>query len=172
MVSLQSEITVLPGVGSVRAKELAMLDIYTVEDLLLHFPRAYQNRGATQTIMEAARSGEKCAMILTVGSEPRSVQLKNRKTLTTFTLFDDTGRVTALWFNQTFIRQVFQVGATFRFWGKVTRGSRGFEISSPEFEPVSRLRPLPDLFPWGSLYADPPSRRLCRSGCGEKIFYF
>ena len=147
MVTMQSEITVLPGVGSVRAKALAMLDIYTVEDLLLHFPRAYQNRGDTQTIMEAARTGEKCAMILTVGSEPRSVQLKNRKTLTTFTLFDDTGRITSLWFNQTFIRQVFHVGSTFRFWGKVTRGSRGFEISSPEFEPVNRLRPLPALFP-------------------------
>ncbi|MBQ8381994.1 MAG: ATP-dependent DNA helicase RecG [Clostridia bacterium] len=147
MVTLQSEITVLPGVGSVRAKALSMLDIYTVEDLLLHFPRAYQNRGDTQTIMEAARSGEKCAMILTVGSEPRSVQLKNRKTLTTFTLFDDTGKITSLWFNQTFIRQVFHIGSTFRFWGKVTRGNRGWEISSPEFEPVNRLRPLPDLFP-------------------------
>ena len=147
MVTLQSEITVLPGVGSVRAKALAMLDIYTVEDLLLHFPRAYQNRGDTQTIMEAARSGEKCAMILTVGSEPRSVQLKNHKTLTTFTLFDDTGKITSLWFNQTFIRQVFHMGSTFRFWGKVTRGNRGWEISSPEFEPVNRLRPLPALFP-------------------------
>ncbi len=147
MVTLQSEITVLPGVGSVRAKALSMLEIYTVEDLLLHFPRAYQNRGDVKTIMEAAQSGEKCAMILTVGSEPRSVQLKNHKTLTTFTLFDDTGKITSLWFNQTFIRQVFHVGATFRFWGKVTRGSRGWEISSPEFEPVSRLHPLPDLMP-------------------------
>jgi ATP-dependent DNA helicase RecG len=147
MVTLQSEITVLPGVGSVRAKALAMLDIYTVEDLLLHFPRAYQNRGDVKTIVEAAQSGEKCAMILTVGSEPRSVQLKNHKTLTTFTLFDDTGKITSLWFNQTFIRQVFHVGSTFRFWGKVTRGSRGWEISSPEFEPVSKLHPLPDLTP-------------------------
>ena len=147
MVTLQSEITVLPGVGSVRAKALSMLEIYTVEDLLLHFPRAYQNRGDVKTIMEAAQSGEKCAMILTVGSEPRSVQLKNHKTLTTFTLFDDTGKITSLWFNQTFIRQVFHVGATFRFWGKVTRGSRGWEISSPEFEPVSKLHPLPDLMP-------------------------
>ncbi|MBQ7354741.1 MAG: hypothetical protein IJW62_04390, partial [Clostridia bacterium] len=64
MVTLQSEITVLHGVGSVRAKNLAMLDIYTVEDLLLHFPRAYQNRGDIKTIVEAAQSGEKCAMIL------------------------------------------------------------------------------------------------------------
>ena len=147
MVALQSEITVLPGVGSVRAKALSMLEIYTVEDLLLHFPRAYQNRGDTKTIVEAAQSGEKCAMILTVGSEPRSVQLKNHKTLTTFTLFDDTGKVTSLWFNQTFVRQVFHVGSTFRFWGKVTRGNRGWEISSPEFEPVSKLHPLPDLTP-------------------------
>ena len=145
MITLDSGVTALPGVGSVREKALNALGIYTVEDLLLHFPRAYQNRGDTKTIMEAAQSGEKCAMILTVGSEPRSVQLKNHKTLTTFTLFDDSGKITSLWFNQTFVRQVFHVGSTFRFWGKVTRGSRGWEISSPEFEPYNRLTPLPDL---------------------------
>ena len=145
MVRLDSLVSVLPGVGSVREKALNGLGIFTVEDLLLHFPRAYQNRGDVKTIMEAAQSGEKCALVLTVGSEPRSVQLKNHKTLTTFTLFDDSGKVTSLWFNQTFVRQVFHVGSTFRFWGKVTRGSRGWEISSPEFEPVNRLKPLPDL---------------------------
>ncbi len=145
MVTLDSGISVLPGVGSVREKALNLLGIYTVEDLLLHFPRAYQNRGDVKTIMEAAQCEEKCALVLTVGSEPRSVQLKNHKTLTTFTLFDDTGKITSLWFNQTFVRQVFHVGSSFRFWGKVTRGSRGWEISSPEFEPINRLKPLPDL---------------------------
>lgn len=145
MVCLDSLVSVLPGVGSVREKALNGLGIFTVEDLLLHFPRAYQNRGDVKTIMEAAQSGEKCALVLTVGSEPRSVQLKNHKTLTTFTLFDDSGKLTSLWFNQTFVRQVFHVGSTFRFWGKVTRGNRGWEISSPEFEPINRLKPLPDL---------------------------
>lgn len=85
--------------------------------------------------------------MLTVGSEPRSVQLKGRMTLTSFSLFDDTGRVTALWFNQNFVRQIFHVGDTFRFWGKITRGSRGWEISSPDFEPVGGGRKLPDLMP-------------------------
>lgn len=153
MVTMESTVSVLPGVGSVREKALNLLGIYTVEDLLLHFPRAYQNRGDVKTVVEAAQSGEKCALVLTVGSEPRSVQLKNRKTLTTFTLFDDTGKLTSLWFNQTFVRQVFHVGATFRFWGKVTKGNRGWEISSPEFEPVHHSRPLPDLVPIYSLTA-------------------
>ncbi len=147
MVALHSEVTVLPGVGSVRAKALAMLDIYTVEDLLLHFPRAYQNRGDTKSVLEAARTGERCAMVLTVGSEPRSVQLKNHKTITHLTLFDDTGRLSAVWFNQNYVRQVFHIGSTFRFWGKVTKGARGYELAAPDFEPVNRLRPLPALFP-------------------------
>ncbi len=143
----QSDVGRLPGVGQVRRQALASLGIETVGDLLLHFPRAYQNRGDVKTVLEAAGSGEKCALILTVGSEPRSVQLKGRMTLTTFSLFDDTGRVTAIWFNQNFVRQIFHVGDTFRFWGKVTRGSRGWELSSPDFEPVNGSRPLPDLMP-------------------------
>lgn len=147
MVLWKSDVGCLPGVGEVRRKALEGLGIRTIGDLLMHFPRAYQNRGDVKTILEAAGSGEKCALVLTVGSEPRSVQLKGRMTLTSFALFDDTGRVNAIWFNQNFVRQIFHVGDTFRFWGKVTRGSRGWELSSPDFEPVRTGRKLPDLIP-------------------------
>lgn len=147
MILWTTDVGRLPGVGEVRRKALAGLGIETVGDLLLHFPRAYQNRGDVKTVLEAAGSGEKCALVLTVGSEPRSVQLRGRMTLTSFSLFDDTGRVTAIWFNQNFVRQIFHVGDTFRFWGKVTRGSRGWEISSPDFEPIAGGRKLPDLMP-------------------------
>lgn len=147
MILWTTDVGRLPGVGEVRRKALTGLGIETVGDLLLHFPRAYQNRGDIKTVLEAAGSGEKCALVLTVGSEPRSVQLKGRMTLTSFSLFDDTGRVTAIWFNQNFVRQIFHVGDTFRFWGKVTRGSRGWEISSPDFEPIAGGRKLPDLMP-------------------------
>lgn len=147
MILWTTDVGRLPGVGEVRRKALAGLGIESVGDLLLHFPRAYQNRGDVKTVLEAAGSGEKCALVLTVGSEPRSAQLKGRMTLTSFSLFDDTGRVTAIWFNQNFVRQIFHVGDTFRFWGKVTRGSRGWELASPDFEPIAGGRKLPDLMP-------------------------
>ena len=41
---LQSPVTSLWGVGEERAKLLARLNIFTVEDLLLHKPRRYEDR--------------------------------------------------------------------------------------------------------------------------------
>ena len=47
-----SPVTVLRGVGEAKAKALARMGIFTIYDLLHHFPKAYQHRGAVSTIAE------------------------------------------------------------------------------------------------------------------------
>ena len=142
-----SPVTAIAGVGPKKQKSLAALGIFTVFDLLHHFPRAYQDRGSVCTLLEAAASGEKCAMILSVGSRPATVLLKSRKTMTKFTVFDSTGSATVTFFNQNYINSMFEVGGVYRFWGRVERFRSTWMLSSPEFEPVSVNRPLPDLYP-------------------------
>lgn len=142
-----SPVRLLPGVGPKRAEELSALHISTVGDLLYHFPRAYQNRGQIETVLSAVQSGQKCAMILTVGSEPASALLPGRKTLIKFTAFDETGKVTVTFFNQNYVKSVFKIGQTYRFFGKIERFRGGYTLSAPEFEPVTPARRLPDFYP-------------------------
>jgi ATP-dependent DNA helicase RecG len=49
---LVQPVTALWGVGAERAKLLARLNIFTVEDLLLHKPRRYEDRRKFLSIRE------------------------------------------------------------------------------------------------------------------------
>ena len=44
MAKLSDPVTMLKGVGEVRAKQLAQLNIFTLRDLICHFPRGYEDR--------------------------------------------------------------------------------------------------------------------------------
>ena len=146
---LSRPVTDLPGVGSVKEKCFARLGIFTLRDLLYHFPRGYQHRGDVRTLADAAVSGETRATVLVVGTRPATVMLSGRRTITKFTAFDSSGKCSVIFFNMTYVEKVFQPGACFRFFGKVkkTPGGSGYELTSPAFEQVFESRPLPEFVP-------------------------
>lgn len=51
-LSLQSPLHALQGVGETRAAAFARLGLQSVRDLLLFFPRAYENRGDVRAVAE------------------------------------------------------------------------------------------------------------------------
>ena len=136
----------LPGVGKKRAELLANLGIKTIEDLLYHFPRAYQNRGDCLSLAMTP-DGTVGSFMLTVGTRPQTVMLKNRMQLTKFSAFDDSGKCTMVFFNQPFVKDIFQVGAEYRFYGKLSVKYGAREMASPVYEPVIPGKKLPDLVP-------------------------
>lgn len=144
MVTRNSPVTVLPGVGKVKAAAYAKLGIFTLGDLLLHYPRAYENRGEIRELADAREDG-KSALILTVGSEPKVVRLRSRKSFLKFKAFDDSGVCEIVYFNQDYLKSVFPIGAVFRFWGKVERKGKRYSLSSPVAEPWAPGAHLPPL---------------------------
>ena len=122
------------------------MKIYTVGDLLRHFPRAYQNRGNIRLLGEAVL-GESCSYLLTIGTQPKSAALKNRKTITKFTAFDESGTVVITYFNSRFMEKAFHVGETFRFWGRVTKEKGRLVMSSPAHELYLDGIELPEIIP-------------------------
>ena len=44
MARLTDPVTILKGVGAVKAKQLENLNIFTLRDLICHFPRGYEDR--------------------------------------------------------------------------------------------------------------------------------
>ncbi len=152
MPYLHTPISALSGVGAARKAAYEKMGVYTVEDLLYHFPRAYENRGNIRMLADASeepyKSGARMSTILTVSTEPRVTRVKGRMTLCKFRAFDDSGACEITFFNQEYLRSTFTVGATFRFYGKVERaGKERFTMTSPAFEPYVEGRPLPPLYP-------------------------
>ncbi|MBO4355364.1 MAG: ATP-dependent DNA helicase RecG [Clostridia bacterium] len=155
MLPFDSPVTSINGVGPKKGAQFKNIHIDTVGDLLYHFPRAYQDRGSTSSILEAATSDCKCSMILTVATSPVTARLKNRNTITKFMAFDDTGRVTVCFFNGgNYLHSIFSVGSVFRFYGKLERFKSSLMLSSPEYEPVYEGRPLPAFYPVYPLTGD------------------
>lgn len=148
--ALTAPITTLSGIGKVRAAAYGRLGISTVEHLLYHFPRAYENRGNIVTLASAPE-GEKCATILTVATEPRVSLIRRGMSLLKFRAYDDSGTAEITYFNQDYLKNTFHLGATYRFYGKVERFSGGrvkqFTLSSPAAEPWDEEKPLPALYP-------------------------
>lgn len=143
-ISMHSDISVLKGVGTTRKKQLNKLGIYTISDLLYHVPRAYENRGEIYSLADHDTDVHR-AYILTVGSTVTSFELKNHKTIQKFKAFDETGSCEVIFFNSPFVKDIFQMGKSYRFYGKlvVSRFGRP-SLSSPKYEAIAD-KPLDDL---------------------------
>ncbi len=140
-------ITSLPGIGEKRRALYAKLGIETVQDLLRHFPRAYQDRSQIKPLCDV-KDGEIAPVIVTVATDARvTPPLHGRLQLVKFRVFDDTASATVTFFGQTYLKDVFKTGMTFRLWGKCEVRMRAISITSPQFEPVTPTLPLPDFIP-------------------------
>lgn len=139
-------IAAIRGVGPAKVAAYEKLGIRTTRDLLYHFPRAYENRGDVHLLSEAPADC-RTAVVLTVGSEPRSARIRGRMTLLKFKAFDESGVCEITYFNQDYLKNRFVLGATFRFYGKVQRTAKRFTMTSPESELLEETVALPDLLP-------------------------
>ncbi|MBR6782102.1 MAG: ATP-dependent DNA helicase RecG [Clostridia bacterium] len=152
MPYLHTPIEALSGVGAARKTAYNKMGIYTVEDLLYHFPRAYEHRGDVRLLSEARgeayQSGKaRMATLLTVSTEPKVSRIKGRMTLLKFRAFDDSGSCDITFFNQEFLRSTFTVGSVFRFYGRVeVSGKDRYTMTGPAYEPYTERRPLPPLY--------------------------
>ena len=140
------DIKKLYGVGEASAKAYSALGISTVSDLVSHYPRGYEDRGDIRLIGEVD-DYLKHAFVLTVATEPKTARVKNRMTITKFRAYDDSGACEIVFFNQEYVRSAFSVGATFRFYGRLDKSSKGIVLSSPAYESYTEGAPLPSLVP-------------------------
>jgi ATP-dependent DNA helicase RecG len=115
---LREPVTSLFGVGRERAAQLARLEIFTVEDLLLHRPNRYEDRRHFSAIAEL-QSGQ------AAGARGKVVALGvkwfNRHTKSIFELVldDGTARLHCRWWNLPFMEKNFAVGDEVFVFGKV-----------------------------------------------------
>jgi len=152
-LTLTSPVTALRGVGAQKAASLAKAGIYTIMDLVRHYPRAYQNRSDIISVAEAAlicrtqESVPPAAFILTVAGEPKVSMIRRGMTLLKFKAFDESGMLEVTYFNQPFLKDVFHTGGVFRFFGRPALGAGRVQLNSPIHEAYSPEIPLPPIVP-------------------------
>lgn len=129
---LTTPLQFLRGVGPKRAADLERAGLFTVEDLLLRFPRRYENRAALIPIAHL-RAGQTATIMGSVVSS--GVRPTRRPGFRLFELLlrDDSGPVRAVFPNQAFLKDVFKPRQRVVLHGAV-EWRQGLQLASPDYE--------------------------------------
>ena len=150
MASRSDPVTGLKGVGPARAKQLANLNIFTLGDLICHFPRGYEDRTKLVPIAELRADTPACFRAV-VMSTPRTAHIRKGMDLTRVTVADYSGRINLTFFNSKFAAEALQYGGEYIFYGTVSGGYGGYGITNPVFEtpdsPPAATRRIMPIYP-------------------------
>ena len=130
---MDRSVTELKQVGAQRAKKLEKLGIYTIEDLLCHYPREYRDRTALKKIAQL-EEGEEQTFIAAPMAEGKTTY-RGKLSITRIHAADETGKVWLQWYNQPYLASAFSVGEAYLFTGKYEQKYR--TVQSPEYEKLS-----------------------------------
>ena len=147
MAKLTDPVTILKGVGPTKAKQFAALNIYTLGDLICHFPRGYEDRTKLVTIDKLEVDVPACFKAMVMNT-PRTAHIRKGLDITRVQVADHTARLNLTFFNQKFTTEQLQYGKEYIFYGAVSGDFIGYNMTSPSFEaldapPVTTRRVLP-----------------------------
>ena len=133
MARLGDPVTILKGVGEAKAKLFANLNIFTLGDLICHFPRGYEDRTKLVTISELSPDVPACFRA-TVMNNPRTAHIRKGLDMTKVQLADTTGRLNVTFFNNRFAAGQLEYGREYIFYGAVSGDFVGYNMTNPVFE--------------------------------------
>jgi len=131
---LESQVTVLRGVGAERAAQLARLEIRTVHDLLRHRPRGYEDRTRIRRIAEL-QEGELAVVSGRVAAQGIKRWRGGSRSVFELVLDDGTGRLHCCWWDQPYHEGRYPVGSELIVCGK-PRLRRPWTVDHPDVEVV------------------------------------
>ncbi|MFH1230750.1 MAG: ATP-dependent DNA helicase RecG [Planctomycetota bacterium] len=135
MKKLTDSVQYLNGVGPQRFKLFQRIGIRNIYDLLFYLPRKYLDRSRIKKIRDVVNSAISDEEV-TVKGEITAIsyyRTKYHKNIFEIVLSDETGHLSATWFNQPYLRNVFAKSQTVILSGKM-RFYKHLQLSSPEYE--------------------------------------
>ena len=147
MARLSDPVTILKGVGPAKAKQFANLNIFTLRDLICHFPRGYEDRTKLVPIEKLQTDVPACFRAMVMNT-PRTNHIRKGLDITRVQVADSTGRLNLTFFNNKFAAEQLRYGSEYIFYGAVTGDFIGYNMTNPVFEamdsqPVTTRRILP-----------------------------
>lgn len=145
-MDLNKEVQFIKGVGPNRVKLLNRIGIYTLNDLITYFPRDYEDRGKIKNIAELIDGEEALISAFPVG---RMIEIKIRRNLTLCKLYvrDESGGCELIWYNQSYLKNVFKQNVRYNFYGKIKKKMGKYEMQAPVFEEEGNNRTTGKIVP-------------------------
>jgi len=123
----------IKGVGPKRTLVFQKIGIHSVRDLLYLFPRRYEDRSHFAPLNNLPLNEP-----ITCRGEIVDVKFKPIRgmPLVEVLIGDDVGTLRAVWFNQPYLKKLFECGQQVILYGKVELYKKDIQMSNPEFEIV------------------------------------
>ncbi|MDO8498425.1 MAG: OB-fold nucleic acid binding domain-containing protein [bacterium] len=144
-MELTTSLKYLSGVGPAIAKRLERLELFTVEDLINHYPFRYDDFSKISKISEA-KFGDTVTFKGDVWAI-KNTYTRFRRVLTKATLNDGSGSIELVWFNQPWLIKNLKVGDKIQVSAKVDRSGSKLTLVSPEWEKVTPTPEVEDFKP-------------------------
>jgi ATP-dependent DNA helicase RecG len=133
VLTLETPVQFVKGIGPAIGKMLGEKGVTTVEDLLLHLPFRYEDRLNPRSLNEL-NPGEMASVI----GEVRGAALLRTKRMPIFemTVGQGISSLKCMWFHGSYLDGKFRAGQMVALYGKVepSRSGRGFKMIQPQFE--------------------------------------
>lgn len=137
---LTDAVTTVKGIGEKTAKNLTKLGIYTVNDLMEHYPRGYDVYEMPVPISSAAE-GAMVAIEAGIASMAEIKRIRNLQIISC-KVKDPSGTITLTWFNQPFLKNTLRLGSRYIFRGKIVRKNAALVIQQPKIYKQEEYRKL------------------------------
>ena len=135
-MDLDKDVKYVKGVGPNRVKLLNKLGIYTLKDLITYYPRDYEDRSKPKLISDC-NDGEEVTIEGIACGRVSEIRMAKR-TMQKLLVRDETGGILITWFNQSYLKNKFEVGKKYRFYGKVSFKYGKAEMASPVFDNIEQ----------------------------------
>lgn len=147
-MQLNDPITVLNGIGEKTAALYHKLNIYTIHDLITHYPRDYEEWRDIVNIGEL-KANQVHAIRAMVISIPQTIHIRKNMSVTTVRVKDNSGACDITYFNMPYIKNSLQPGKQYIFRGRVVLKNNRMTMDQPKIisphefaQNVHRLAPV------------------------------
>lgn len=131
MLSMNSDVKFVKGVGPKALIELNKIGVFTVLDLLLYFPRDYEGVRFISDI-KSCNDKEKVFIYGIVKKINRDIRTSTGKLLSTIVFENNEGTFKGIWFNQSYIKNSFKEGTKYLLSGTCKIEGKNITIQNPK----------------------------------------
>ncbi|HHY77384.1 MAG TPA: ATP-dependent DNA helicase RecG [Clostridiales bacterium] len=135
MNRLDESIMILKGIGSSKAKKLSKLGIKTIRDLLHYYPKRYKDKRVITNIKDVFPGGY-FNIKGTIRDKAEVMKSRKGMLITKFIVYDSTGALVVIFYNNRFAKDLFKPGDTVIFSGKTSLINNKITMECPEYEKV------------------------------------
>ncbi len=140
-------LTSLDGIGPKKAQLFSKLGAESVGELLMMYPRTYEDMSEPRRIREADSAGPCCVRAVVEHVYPPS-RIRKNMTIFKLSVTDGESRMNINFFNQQYMYEKLQNGGEYLFYGYVKKNYSLYEMSAPVVVGVdeeNKIRPVYSL---------------------------